>query len=270
MKRAKTTLWNLTGREAEIRRLSEAVQKRQSLLLWGEPDAGKTFLMERMLAELPEGERSKWILCDGPASRRQLVERLVGGLCDAGDALVRGKIRADGFSEAARERWVRKQSSLRLRGILLAAAAQGDYLFFLDHFPPITHATAHLIKELSYHAKAPVYLAGPGYTQAEIGYAWSLYWTGQYRIRLGPLGDAAARELLQECIETFGLDALDLDRFREEVLHLSGHLPGSIVKMCALAADPRYQCEDRIKTKLVHVDYLLRNDRLSPALNHSS
>jgi len=42
---------------------------------------------------------------------------------------------------------------------------------------------------------------------------------------------------------------------------LSGCLPGCIVKMCELAADPRYRYGDQIKVKLVHVDYLMQGNR---------
>ena len=82
----------------------------------------------------------------------------------------------------------------------------------------------------------------------------------------GPIGPArAARELLERCIERFALTSLDLDDFREEMLHLSGNLPGAIVKMCEMAANPRYHYGDRVKLKLVHVDYLLQSNRLSSA-----
>ncbi|MFZ3363556.1 MAG: hypothetical protein WA153_08945, partial [Candidatus Acidiferrales bacterium] len=61
----------------------------------------------------------------------------------------------------------------------------------------------------------------------------------------------------------FGLSSLDLEGFREEVLRLSAHLPGSIVKMCELAAEPRYHYGDQVKVKLVHLDYLLQGSRFS-------
>jgi len=155
-------------------------------------------------------------------------------------------------------RWLHKQTSLRLRGILFTASAQGDYRFFVDHFPPPTHHMAHMMKEIMYRCKTPVYLAARDYSQREVGYAWSLYWHDGLRVHLGPLNQRAARELLEICIQGLGLDTLDLEDFREDILRLSGHLPGSIVRMCELAADSRYHYRDRIKTKLVHVDYLLR------------
>jgi hypothetical protein len=258
----------LVGRDAELRRLQTAVRKRQSQLVWGPTDAGKTVLVKKVLAELPEIERRKCICWTGPASRRELIEEFIRGLYLANDPFVRRKVHADRCSEISLGRWINAQSALRLRGIMLTATEQGEYRFFVDHLPPASHTIAQLLKEVMYRTKTPVYLTGQGYTQAEIGYAWSLYWTDEYRIRLGPLSDAPARELLETCIRSFGLGSLDLGNFREEVLHLSKHLPGSIVKMCELAAHPRYHYGDQVKVKLIHVDYLLQGSRFPSIASH--
>ncbi len=254
-------LERLIGRESEMRNLHRALRKRHSQLIWGPEDSGKTFLIAKTLAELPETERRKCIYWSGQASRRQLSEHLMRGLYLAGDPLVRKKVHADGYHERTLARWVGAQSLLRLRGILLTAAEQGDYRFILEHLSSVSHAFAQLLKDIMYRGKTPVYLAGNGYSQAEVGFAWSLYWTDEYRIRLGPLSEVDARELIEICIGRFNLDSLDLGDFREDLLRLSGHLPGSIVKMCELAADPRYHYGYQVKTKLVHVDYLLRGNR---------
>jgi hypothetical protein len=105
-----------------------------------------------------------------------------------------------------------------------------------------------------------------GFSHAEIGYAWSIYFTPQYHIKLGPLPESASRELLEQCIQRFGLASLDLEGFREDVLRLSGQLPGSIINMCQLAADPHYHYGDHVKIKLIHVDYLLRTSTVHSQL----
>lgn len=269
MRPADAVAERLIGREMEMRDLRTALRKRQSQLVWGATDSGKTFLITKMLAELSDDQRRMCICWSGLASRRQLVEGLVRGLYLAGDSFVRKKVHADGYGETILGRWIGAQSVLRLRGILFTAAEKGDYHFFLDHLSPISHAFAQLLKEIMYRTKTPVHLTGHGYSQGEIGFAWSLYWTDEYRLRLGPLSDPAARELMEICIEKFGLASLDLSEFREDVLHLSGHLPGSIVKMCKLAANPRYHYGDHVKVKLVHVDYLLQGSRFFSAASHA-
>jgi len=253
----------MIGREQEMQRLRTAIQERRSQLIWGQSDAGKTFLIQRVIAGLSDADRRKCVYWTGAASGRELVGHLLRGLYLAGDALVRRKVHADHAGELTLDRWINQQSLLRLRGILFSAAECGDYRFFVDHLPSPTHKMTHLLKDLMYRCKTPVYFTGQGYSQGEIGYAWSLYWTEEYRIRLEPLNEALARELLELCIRKFGLSSLDLEGFREDILHFSGRLPGSIVKMCELAANPRYHYGDQVKVKLVHVDYLLQAGRYS-------
>jgi hypothetical protein len=264
VKQAKTSVEQLIGREAEMRLLRRAVRDRQSRLIWGPADSGKTSLIHNVLVELPEAERRSCVCSVGAASRRELAEHLIQGLYLAGDPLVRKKVHADHATQETLTRWIGQQSLLRIGGILFTAAEQGAYRFFVDDLPAAaSRSMAHLLKEILYRTHTPLYLTGRGYTQSEIGYAWSLYWTAEYRIRLGPLPEARARELLEICIQKFGLSSLDLEGFREEVLHLSAHLPGSIVKMCELAAEPRYHYGDQVKIKLVHLDYLLQGSRFS-------
>jgi AAA ATPase domain len=248
----------LIGRSLELRRLLGAVRKRESMLVWGPRDAGKTALLQTAIAELTAEERSGCIVWSGAASRKQLLSQFIGRLFDAGDPFVQAKVHADGADQGSLNRWAESKTSLRLRGILFTAAARGECRFVLDHFPPASHDTARLIQELMQRCKAPVYLTGPGCSVNDIGFAWSLYWNDALRIHVGPLNLDDARSLLEACIKRLGLNAFDLAGFREEVLRWSGRLPGAIVRMCELAADARYRYRDRIKTKLVHVDYLMQ------------
>jgi hypothetical protein len=249
----------LVGRKNELQELRAAIQKGESRLVWGPMDAGKTALIKKVISELPDADGRKCVYWEGAASGRQLVAHFIDRLYQLGDPFVQQKVRADGATETSSNRWIQKQTSLRLRGILFTALTQGNYRFFVDHLPPPTHNMARLMKEIMYRCGTPVYLAARGYSQNEIGYSWSLYWHDGLRVHLGPLKERDARELLESCIRALGLGVLDLEDFREDMLRLSGHLPGSIVKMCDLAANSRYHYGDRIKIKLVHVDYLMQS-----------
>lgn len=61
------------------------------------------------------------------------------------------------------------------------------------------------------------------------------------------------------CDSKFGLSQFDLEGFREDISAFSGMLPGTILRMCAAASDIRYQYEGRIKSKLLHADYLMKH-----------
>jgi hypothetical protein len=88
------------------------------------------------------------------------------------------------------------------------------------------------------------------------------YWGDRERLALQPLPAHAAAELLESCIERFGLSRLDLREFREEALALSKRVPGAIVRMCTLAAEPRYQYGLRIKVKSLYIEYLMSGHAL--------
>ena len=253
-------LQSLIGRKKELRALGEAIQKGDSRVVWGPMDVGKTALIKTAISELPDAERRQCIYWTGAASGKQLLSYLVSQLYALSAPFVRKRVSADGVTETSLTRWLHKQTSLRLRGILYTALSQGHYRIFLDHFPPTNHNMTHLMKEIMYRCRTPIYLAARDCSQKGIGKAWSLYWNDGLRLRLNPLPDRIAQKLLAVCIGNFGLDALDLKDFREDILRFSGNIPGSIAKMCELAAAAKYHSGDRIKITLVHADYLLQSN----------
>jgi GTPase SAR1 family protein len=255
---------DLVGRKNELRRLRAAVRNRKSFLIWGPADAGKTSLVKKTIAELPEKDRQGCIYCSGATSVRQLAEELLRGFYAAGDPCVRKKVREDGCArETSVGPWFRGQSSGQLKSLLYLAAAKGRYSIFLDHLPPATQSMRRFLKEIIWRCKTPVYLLARGCDRQEIGHAWSIYFANEFRIAVGPLSAICARELLERSIRRFRLDRFDLAGFRDEILRLSAHLPGSVIKMCELAAHPRYHYGDQIKVNLVHVDYLMLADPLA-------
>ena len=251
----------LLGRESELHSLRSAIRNRESLLIWGPADSGKTCLVKKVIAELPEKDRKTCIYWSGEASGRRLAEEVVRELYAAGDPLVHKKVREDrGRLGISVERWFRDRSSGQLKVLLYLAASKGRYAFFLDHMAPATQSMARMLKEIIWRCKTPVYLLARGCGHEEIGHAWSIYYAKQYGIEIGPLSECLTRELLDRCIRRLGLDRFDLTGFRDEVLRLSHHLPGSVVKMCELATHERYHYGDQIKINLVYVDYLMLGD----------
>lgn len=245
------------GRQTELARLQEAIRKRESLLIWGASNSGKSVLVARAISQMPERIARRCISARGNGSPQDILRSIAQGLAE--DPLFRAKFRADTGYGASFSQWVREQTSLRLRGLLYRAAGAGEYWIFLEDLAPMTHMLARIVKELIWNQKTPVYVIAPGWTYTELGHAAQLYWNDQQRLHVGGLSAAAAKELLEISIRQFGLSRFDLEGFREDILDFSGLLPGAIVRMCGAAADNQYHFEGRIKTKLLHVDYLVNH-----------
>jgi len=252
-------------RERELHRIEEALREKESMMISGPADIGKTALMLNLIRSLPGDLAGKCLYLPGFKDLQHLVRNLIQALHEAKSPRLRQQLKAEGVSSTNFDIWLKTLPSARLKGILYRAAQTGDYRVILDHVPFLTHARAKIIKELFWMRDTPVYLLMRDDQEFRIAqFARFFYWSDRQCLTLGPLPKTSACELLEACIEKFQLSRLDLEGFRDEVLDLSGGVPGAIVKMCELAADPRYQYGSYIKTKLVHIDYLMSGSSLVP------
>ena len=245
------------GRDSQKARLRQAIQNRQGLLIWGPAGIGKTALVMNVLKNLPPRLAGSTLYKSGAGGLQPLLRALLRRLYEIKDPTLRRQLRNEGVRKASFNSWLRSQATSRLKGALYRSMESGRYWVFLDHFPPLTHAVAKVIKELVRMRNTPVYILTRGLSEAEVGHVTDLYWSDRQRLSLGPLPGKAARELLESCIRHSGLAHLNLEGFREELLRLSGRVPGTVIKMCSLAAEQRYQYGSQIKTKLIHIDTLV-------------
>ncbi len=251
-------------RESEGNRLREAILKRESLMIEGPAGIGKTALIANVIHSLPGDMTARCLYLAGIRDLQDLLRRLIRALYEAEDPRLRRQLHGERVSTLSFGGWLKELSSSRLKGAVYRAAEGGDYRVFLDHPPPLTRAVTKVIKELFWMRRTPVYVALNTELQPALArLTHFLYWGDRERLTLGPLPHLAARTLVESCIERFGLERLDLTGFREEVLDLSKHVPGAITKMCALAADARYQYGSRIKIKSVYIDYLMTGHDVS-------
>jgi hypothetical protein len=251
-------------RESEARRLTQALRERKSLVICGPAGIGKTALVSQVINHLPTDMAACCLYLRSMKDLPDLLRQLIRLLHDLKDSNLRHQLRVEGISVLTFEAWLKQRSSSQMRGTLYRTVEQGDYRIFLDHLPPLTHGVARVIKELFWMRNTPVYLLVRDEIEQHLYQFYSFfYWGDRERLVLQPLPAHAAAELLECCIERFGLSELDLSDFREEALELSKRVPGAIVKMCALAANPRYQYGSRIKVKSVYIDYLMNTVRFA-------
>lgn len=250
-------------RERESRRIEEALREKTSMMICGPAGVGKTALTLNVLRCLPAKLACRCIYLQGFKDLQDLLQRLIQALYNRRDSTLRQQLHAEGVTVLSFEGWLKTLSSSRLRGTLYRIVERGEYRVILDHPPPLSHAIAKVIKELFWMRNTPVYLlVGDTKGNRLDQCARFFYWGPRERMTVPPLSVEKATELLEACIERFGLSTFDLEEFRGEVLDLGRGIPGAIVKMCELAADPRYHFGSRIKTKLVHIDYLMSGEPL--------
>lgn len=250
-------------REREAHRIKEAFLDKESMMISGRADIGKTALMRNVVRNLPGDLADKCLYLAGFKDLKDLLRNLIQALHKARCPGLRQQLKAESVSSVNFDGWLKALPSTKLKGIVYRAAQSGDYRVILDHVPLLTHARAKIIRELFWMRDTPVYLLMRDDQEFRIAqFARFFYWSDRQCLTLGPLPETSACELLEACIEKFDLSRFDLEGFMDEVLDLSGCVPGAIVKMCALAADRRYQYGSHIKTKLIHIDYLMSGSSL--------
>ena len=228
------------------------------MMISGPRDIGKTALILNVLRNLPDQLAGNCLYIAGFKDLQDLLRNVLKSLYRVGNPALRRQLRTERVSAANFEVWLRSLSVTRLKGTLYRAIEGSDYRVILDQTPPLTHAIAKVVKELFWMRETPVcLLVRDGPEDRVDQFSHFFYWGRRERLALGPLPRPVAAGMLEWCIGQFGLAGFDSREFRHEVLELSDCVPGAITKMCAMALDKRYQHGSRIKTKLVHIDYMM-------------
>ena len=248
----------LVDRKGEVFLLHAAIRRRESLLVTGPAGSGKTALIHKVLSELPPAIARRCFYLSAVDGVQPLLRSVIQRLYESDDITLRRQLHLEGIRNSTFKSWLKRQPTSRLKGAVYRSMEKGNYWLFLDHLPHLTHAEATIVRELVWMRKTPVFLLARGATEDDIGGVASIYCGNQQQVSLSSLPAQPARELLEHCIQEMGLETLDLGGFREEVLKLSGLVPGIIVKMCQLAQAPKYLSGLRPKTKLIHIDCLMR------------
>lgn len=246
------------GRRKELARLTAAIRERQSLLIFGPPDSGKSALVDQSLANLPRSVVKQCLRVSAEGPFQRVLQQHVIRLFAAKDAVVQTAFSSDATRSHSIDSWVKKQTSGRLRSLLFSAFDRGRYWIFWDNFGQLGLAHYHFLREVIRMRKTPVYLLARGLAYEYVGQASRLFWSHEWRIELGALALEDARALLEAAIERGSMTNLDLSEFHEHVLEASRCLPGAIVRMVAMAGQPQYRYGNRVKSRLIHMDYLVQ------------
>lgn len=260
----------LIGRKAEMEKLRTAILSRRSLLIHGPAGSGKSALLQAALESLPGKIRAHCLFCAACDTPHEIWQHLVVALGAVGDPVVLERVRREARTVPAMESWVKRQTSLRLRGILRRAVRATDYLVFFDPPHPLPDGAYRLLQEWIWSGRVPVYLTARSLSETASGRIGGLFWHAGLRFPLGPLCRSEAELLLEHSIAAFGLAPGAGREFRDFVLHQSCLLPGRIVHLCRLASSPAYRFEGRLKLHTLAVDSLLEPQEIARAVKRKA
>lgn len=244
-------------------RLREAILARKSLLLYGPADSGKTALLNETLSGLADNVRKNCLVCRSSESPKRIWRNLTYLLGEGNDPQVVTRVKHECGSPASLARWVDKQTSVRLRGILRSAMRVGNYCVFIDAPGPLPVGAYRLLQEWIWSGRTPVFLLSRGARGHELGKATRLYWHKGMQLELAPLHAEDAETLFEQCITRFRLRQIVDVEFRNFVLNRCEGLPGRIVRLCELASQSPYQSGGHIKLHTLAVDFLMHAEAVS-------
>jgi hypothetical protein len=236
----------LIGLNREQRILEQALHRRQSLLLLGRPGSGKTALLE-WARRLPA--RSEVLVYvprfDTPHG---LLLTIARALIQHGHAAFQRRAPA----EPEWERWLERQTSSHLKGLLWQAFEQEPATIFLDHLNSPGHTVYRFLQRL--HYTPGMVLVGAARDRRHLGELRRLFWDPRQILCVQPLSEREALRLFEAAAESFDLNGLELGDFRQKVLDCAGGNPGDIVEMCRLASDRRYRSGRHIQFSLIRIE----------------
>jgi hypothetical protein len=247
----------LIGRRQELTRLRNAILARQSLLVHGRAGTGKTALLAEVLSSLPPRIRSMCLVCTAYENPRTMWRHLVRSLAEADDPQVMLRVQRECGGTISVDRWLRRQSSLRLRGILRHAMHGGAYRVFLDTTAPLPHGVYSLLQDWVWSKRTPVILFGRGSTERDVGKVGRLFWHSGMLLELLAMPTRDQEAVLEHSIARLNLSAMADDEFRDFILKCAAGLPGAIVRLCELASKSFYQWGGHIKLHTLAVDFLM-------------
>jgi len=246
------------GRAQERKRLRETILARRSLLLCGPAGSGKTTLLEKTLAALPASVRNMCLVCNANGSPRQIWQSLAHRLAEAGDPELTSRLEREAGAAAAWDRWLHRQTSLRLCGILKRAMRARPYSVFLDSTARLPAGVYRVLQEWIWSGRTPVILLARGSSEENQGKIARLFWHPGMRLELGPLQAGDVSTLLEESVDRFHLQELADQDFRNFLIQQCAGLPGRIVRLCELASQRGYQFDGHVKLHTLAVDFLMQ------------
>ena len=244
------SVFPLFGFGEEQKRLEEALRKRESLVILGAAGAGKTALIEAVVAG--SANHREFVRTQYSSNLHRLLIDLTRSLLDARHKTLRLRARPTPDTE----KWLAGQTSIHLKGLLWTSLEAQPLTIVLDGIDGGSFPMYRFLQRL-YFAPGVAIVAAARDT-GSLGVLSRLFWDPRKMIHLRALNHADARRLFDLAASRYGLEQFELNEFREKVLESAQGNPGEIIEMCRLAANPAYISGKHIKFAPLRIDAMMR------------
>lgn len=225
-------------RVEETARLQARAQRRKSLLIFGPAGVGKTRLLEGFAKTQPLA-----LYVRDTSSPRELALTLLAGLSNLpGEDL---RLRKD----------PQTLSTSSLKGVVHRALDNLPCMMILDHLSAPSRVLTHMIKELNYYDRTPVFFAARTPHMEDIGTLQPLCADRSEQVEMKNLPSPIAMEFAHREADKSELWASNLEEALHSIVNWSEGNPGGILQMLRMAQLPRYRLEDQIKAHVLYLDY---------------
>ncbi len=225
-------------RADEMAHLQDQVQRRKSMLVFGQESVGKTRLLESFVKTQPLALH---------VNRVQTPRDLVLGLVERLQCLNRRDLRLPGNPKSL--------STSSLKGMIQRALDQAPFLLVLDHLSGPSRVVTGMIKEMNYYGRTPIIFAARTPHMEDIGSLQPMCADRSERVELKNFSPAIALEFAQREAERVQLWASNLEQALHSLVEWSEGNPGSILYMIRMASLPKYRMGDQIKAHVLYLDY---------------
>ncbi len=236
----------LLGAFGERERLKAAIKNRESLLITGSGGAGKTALIKSVIAELHNVR--ELVQVQYSSSLHQLLVDLARCLLAAKHRALRRRAKAGPDVE----KWLSKQTSVHLKGLLWTSLEAEPLTIILDGIDGASFPMYRFLQRL-YFVRGMSIIASAR-DMGSLGALGRLFWDPRTILHVGPLNHSDSEQLFDLVAKRFGLERLDLVEFRKKVLDSAQGNPGQITEMCRLATNPLYVSGKHIKFAPIRID----------------